>query len=504
MEKKISIQRVSVAIMFVTLLSKIIGFGRELLFSYFFGATNLADAYVFSLTISTIVFGFIGTGITTSFIPMYTKVRENEGIDGANKFTSNLLTIYIFISITIILFLWPNTGLIVDFLAGGFDPETSKLAADFCKYSILTVLATGVLSILSGVLQINNNYLMPASVGLPLNVVLIISFVIAAKTQNWVLGLGNLCAVYIEVAYLLPWLKKTTFRWHFKLDLKSKYLKEIFKLAIPIIISASVNQINVLIDKSLASGTEGGISTLNYAHTIISIINDVVIASFITTMYPRISKAFADKKLSEAMNIFKETLSVLMMILIPSMIGLSLCAEPVIAFFFGRGAFTHDDVIACSGILICYAFGIPFVGIRQLLIRMFYAQQDTKTPVKNASVAIGINIVLNFPLMKMMGIKGLSLATSISAVISVLLLWRAMKKKIELTIDVRTLKEIAKILISSLSMGIITYISLNIIERFGNVYLTIFVTIFVSMVAYFGLLLVFKVESIKKILKRDK
>lgn len=500
--KKGTIQFIAIEIMFITLLSKTLGFIRELIFSYYYGTSRVADAYIFSLTIATIVFGFIGAGVITSFIPVYTTAKEKHGVDRANQFTSNLLSVFILLCIAIIIITFPNTNIIVRILAGGFDSETAALSGYLCKYSIFTILATGIVSVFSGLLQINKKFLLPAAVGIPLNIILMISIILSKEYGYMLLGVGNLLAVYVQIVFLLPAISKIKYKFKFAPKIKDEYVKLIISLALPIIVSASVNQVNVLIDKSLASHIIGGVSILNYAHTIISIVTDVVIASFITAIYPKVTKAFVLKSDFEIKSIFSETFSSLMFVLIPTTFFVFFESNDIINFFFNRGAFANESVQMCASVLKYYAIGIPFVGIRQLLIRFFYANKDTKTPVINASIAVAVNIILNYPLMNLIGLGGLALSTSIAAIVADVLLWISMNKSVKLVIASNDIKDLIKVLILSIVLALLMSV-LSYVVKF-NIYIKLIVIFMIVLVVYLVCAYLCKVSCVKKFLKGGK
>ena len=501
-KRKETIQSVSFGIMVVTLMSKTLGFLREVIFSYFYGTSSVADAYIFSLTISTIIFGFIGTGLMTSFIPVYTTVKEKNGINRANELVSNIISVYIVLCLVIIAIAFSNTREIVNLLAGGFDPNTARISAYLCKFSIFTVLATGIVSILSSLLQINKMFLLPAAVGLPLNIILILSIFLSKKYGYILLGIGNLLAVYAEILILLPAVKKTRYKFKFAPNIKDEYILLIISMALPIILSASVNQVNVLIDKSLASHILGGVSILNYSHTIISIVTDVVITAFVTAIYPKITSAFVLGAQDEIKKIFSETLGSLMFVLIPATVFAVFESDDIIRFFFKRGAFSDESVAISANVLRYYAIGIPFIGIRQLLIRFFYANKDTKTPVINATIAIVFNIILNYPLLKFVGLGGLALATSLSAIVADILLWMSMNKTIKLKILHQDILDLIKVLIGAVIL-VLLIITISDLIRF-NIYIRLLSIFIAVIVVYLVYSYFFNVSCVKQFLKGKK
>ena len=262
------------AIMIITVISKLLGFGREIALSYFYGASAITDAYLVSLTVPGVIFSFIGAGIGTGFIPMYSRIKHEQGSDAARSFASNLTNvILIFCSMIVI------TGLIftkplVQMLASGFTGEALELAVNFTRISIFAIYFTGLIGIFGGYLQLHESYLVPNLIGFPLNIIMILSLAISSRTSIYVLLLGSLLARAAEVLFMLPFARRKGYRFSPILDFKDDNLKAMVHIALPVIIGTSVNQINVLVDRTLASGIAVGISALNYAERLNGFVRD--------------------------------------------------------------------------------------------------------------------------------------------------------------------------------------------------------------------------------------
>ena len=145
------------------------GFGRELILSYFYGASNISDAYLISLTIPTVIFAFIGTGIATGYIPMYSQIEQEYGEKEGERYTNNLVNISITICTVVIIFGLLFTKPLVKIFASGFQGETLALAIRFTRISLLGIYFMGLVYIFKGFLQLKGNYVIPASIGFPFN-----------------------------------------------------------------------------------------------------------------------------------------------------------------------------------------------------------------------------------------------------------------------------------------------------------------------------------------------
>ena len=203
----------------------------------------------------------------------------------------------------------------------------------------------------------------------------------------------------------------------------------LFRSAFPIILGSSVAQMNVLVDRTLASQiVEGGISALNYGNNINLIALGIIVASISSVLFPRISKMAVENNIKEMKKYLSETITTINILVLPITVGYMIFAEPIVQLLFGRGEFSSQAVSLTSSALFFYSIGLVAKSQRDILSNVFYSLQDTKTPMLNASIALIINIVLNIVLSKYLGISGLALASSISLIFCSFLLFVSLRK----------------------------------------------------------------------------
>ena len=256
-------------VMIITIIAKLLGFGRELLLSYFFGANGLSDAYLISQTIPGTIFQFVGTGLATAFIPVYMKVKSAEGNEKANRFSNTILTAILMFSTIAIVIVWVYTEQIVKLFANGFEGDTLYYAVIFTRIGIFSLYFSAMIYIFNSYLQSNGEFSIVAFVAIPNSVVIMLAIVAGAKMDIMALPIGSVFAVFIQVIILLPAMKRQGYRFGMNFEFGNFYVKEMIHLMIPVIIGVSVNQINVLVDRTIASQIAvGGISALIYADTV--------------------------------------------------------------------------------------------------------------------------------------------------------------------------------------------------------------------------------------------
>src|SRR5690554_1445747 len=149
-------------IMFITIFSKFFGFFREIALTYFYGASAVSDVYLIAQTIPNVIFAFVGTGLATTFIPIYNKVLKEKGDQDANRFVSNLVNVVLFLTTIIVALVLAFTPQVVMLFASGFNEKTMSLAVLFTRISIFGIYFSGMIYIFNSYLQIKDNFMIPA------------------------------------------------------------------------------------------------------------------------------------------------------------------------------------------------------------------------------------------------------------------------------------------------------------------------------------------------------
>ena len=338
-------KKTALIIMLITIFSKVLGFTREISLSYFYGASNISDAYLISLTIPMTIFSFIGTGISTCYIPVYSDIQEKKGLKKADLFTSNLINVLMLISTLFVLFGLFFTEPIVKIFASGFQGETLDLAILFTRISIIGIYFSALTYVFSSYLQINKNFVLPALIGIPFNLVSILAMALSVKYNILILSIGSVLAIAFQLVLVIPGAIKRGFRYSMTLDIKDIHIRNVFYLSIPVMFGVSINEINVLVDRTIASQIAvGGISALTYANRLNWFVQGIIVMSIATVMYPTISKMVVDKNIKGLKKVVSGSITAISLLVLPATIGSIIFAEPIITLLFGRGAFDTEAI----------------------------------------------------------------------------------------------------------------------------------------------------------------
>lgn len=490
-------KKIALVIMLLTIIAKVLGFSRDIILSYFYGASYISDAYLISITVPLSIFSFVGTGIATTYIPMYGSITNKENVYNANIFTNNLTNIILIICMIITALVLVFTTPLVKLFASGFQGETLKLAVLFTRINIFGIFFSGLLYIFNGYLQIKNNFVVPALVSIPLNLVIILAIMISYNSNPIVLAIGTVTAMAFQVLLLIPFIKKTGYKPRLSINIKDTNLIKMFYLALPATLGTSVNQINKIIDRTLASEiTVGGISALNYANKLNLFIQGIFVLSLTAVMYPMITKMVANHNIAGLKKTLREVLIGVVIILIPTTIGAMIFSEQIVTMLYGRGAFDSQAIIITSSAMFFYSFGMIGFGLFEVLSRIFYSMQDTKTPMILAAIGLILNIVLNIILSRYLGIGGLALATSIAAIFTTGLMFISLHKKIGSFGMKQISISFLKILFASSFMGLLTKLSFDYLTVMLSQNLSLLITIAIGAVSYFAIIYFMKIEDV--------
>lgn len=500
-------KKTAVLIMIITIISKIFGFLRDLTLSYYYGASDISDAYLIALTIPGVIFAFIGVGINNGFIPMYAKIESEEGVKVADRFTSNFTNIVLIFTFFMFTIGMVFTQPMVKIFASGFSGDTLKLAVDFSRITLFGIFFTGLVYIYRGYLQVKDSFLIPSMIGFPLNFVTVIAIVLSSKLNIKFLVVGTLIATISQFLFMMPSVIKKGYKHSFVIDFKDENIKNILIIVLPIIIGSSVDQINILIDRTLASIIAvGGISALNYANKLNGFVQGLFILSIVTVMYPMISKMAVKKDFEDLKKSVTEVISAIMIVVLPASAMAMVFSDEIVDILFGRGKFDSHAAELTSGALFFLAIGMIGFGLREVLSRVFYSMQDTKTPVINGAIAMAMNIVLNIILSSFMGINGLALATSLSAIVCTLLLGYSLVKKIGSLQTKKLMTVTFKVLISIVPMVAVSMFAKSTMVEMSTL-INFALSAGLGSIVYIVFIMIQKVvvfEDIKRILKKEK
>ncbi|HZK02186.1 MAG TPA: lipid II flippase MurJ, partial [Anaerovoracaceae bacterium] len=274
----------------LTLGSKALGFLREVFLAGFFGTSYIVDAYVMASAIPGILFASVFTSVAVSYLPIFSRIVEENNVEAGDKFTSEAINLATFIAIfaTIIGIVFAKP--IVSLLARGFEGEVAELTAFYLRITFLYLISIAATSLLESYLQYKGTFLKPVLAGYLHSGAILAVIVISAYTSHIFLAVGLLIGSVLRFLALVYFAKEADFKYQLSWKV-GRAAKEIMILALPVFLGSTVNQINSFVDKMLASElVEGSVSALNYGNLLTNMITALTITVIITIIYPRLTR----------------------------------------------------------------------------------------------------------------------------------------------------------------------------------------------------------------------
>lgn len=406
-----------IVLMIITIGCKIIGFIRESILAYFFGATNSVDAFKLAESLSSVLLGWM-VAFSVAFVPIYSEVRSGRGIIEAKTYTKRTLLFVGIIASVFVVIAYFASGLVISLGAPGFIPEKKRLTEEMYKICIFAYLFFAQVSILSNFLNCNDKYFSSGASALLISITQIFFIVLAyyiKKPLVMAFGLpASMMARYIFLRFrsrigVVSLFKESKI---FPLAEETKYTA---KTAFPLFLSEIVISANELIDNTFASGlSEGSVSVLSYANILSASFHTLITSAILTVFYTTVSRNVAEKDRKSELKEINYTIDLLATILIPFAMFAAVFSRWGINLVYERGAFVQETTVRTAIAFAIYILGIPAISFRNMTVQYYQAYKKTHIPLIISAINIAINIILNFVLVKRLAYIGLALATTLS------------------------------------------------------------------------------------------
>ena len=481
---------------FFTLISRILGYLRDILIAIFLGASIFADAFFVAFRLPNTFRRLFAEGtFNAAFIPSYTSAKiedKKKGKKFADDVLSSLLLILLF-TVTIVEIFTPY---LIYIIAPGFLEDQIKfnLAVELTRITFPFLLFVSLSSFFAGILNSNNKFAAAAAAPIILNVVLIISLIFSfMQDLDYVrqLSYGVTIAGIIQLFFLI-YVTKKFYKpaLNFSLRLSNK-VRIFFKKLLPSILSSGVTQINILVGTIIASFQAGAVSYLYYADRVYQINLAIAGIAVGTVSLPVLSKAFKTKNIKKISNIQNKSFELSLLFSIPASFGLILAANEIVNALFGYGSFSVNDVEMTAAALQFFGYGVPAFALIKILSNFFFARDNTKTPFYISIFIVSVNILISVSFFNRIGFIIIPIATSISTWAGVIIYIYLLNSKKILLLKNQLKINFIKILISTIIMS---FILLIFLDKFSNYldynynYKAVYLISIVSIVGMFYLL----------------
>mgnify|MGYP001816051681 FL=1 len=426
----------------MTLLSRILGLVRDVVFARFFGASLVMDAFLVANRIPNMLRRFFAEGaFSQGFVPVMARYRERHDHEEAREFVDAIAGTF-----GLILFLVTLAGvvaapLLVAIVAPGFIGEDGRfdLATLMLRFTFPYLFFVSLTAFAGGILNTYGRFGVPAFTPVILNVVLIAGAVWLSPHLEepgmalaYAVFVAGLCQLIFQVPFLMRIRALPRPKW----GLQHEGVRRVTRLMLPAIFGSSVAQINVLLGGIIASMLGvGKISLLYYSDRLMEFPLGLFGIALATVTLPYLARQAANNSLDEFADTLDWSMKLVLLIAVPAAIGLIVLAEPLVATIFYGGVFTGDDVRMTALALQAFSVGLIGFSYVKILAPAYFAREDTRTPVRIGLIALAVNFVLSVTLawyLTRIGFAGthagLALAISVAALLNAFLLYRGLRR----------------------------------------------------------------------------
>ncbi|NIP30838.1 MAG: murein biosynthesis integral membrane protein MurJ [Candidatus Dadabacteria bacterium] len=447
---------------FLTLLSRIVGYFRDVIVAYLFGAGIQTDAFYVAFRIPNILRRLFAEGsLTVAFIPIFTEYLELKDEKEAKKALYSIFSVLLLILILLTVLGVIFAPYVIKLYAYGFDEITFSTAVKLNRIMFPYILFISLTALAMGVLNSVKHFFAPAFSPVLFNISMIICALLLYSHFDLPiisLAIGVIIGGICQLSLNLYFLKKKGFIFKFTKVFKHEAVRRVGMLMAPQLFGIAVYNINILVNTQFASFMPTGtVSYLYFSERLIEFPLGIIAVSIATVMLPALSSDATIKNFENFKDKYYESLRLMLYIMIPAMVGLIVLRVPICNILYQHGEFDYIAVIKTSQALFGYGIGLWAIGGIRITVPAFYALQDTKTPVFIAFIAFIVNTISAYVLGFVFELNhlGLAIASSISSTLNFLLLLYFLDNRLSNLINHELLSYILKITAVSVFMGII-------------------------------------------------
>ena len=516
--KSPSVLKAAWIIAVVTIVSKLIGFVRDIIIANYYGAAMVSDAYYYAYQIpslSLILLGGVGGPFHSATVAIFSKLIPNlqeKPSEHVNKLYSTFMTatIIFFLALSAIMFIFPRQ--IMGLIISGGSPDMINLAATHLKIMTPLLVIGGIVGIYYGILIIYRQFMLPNLSPIIMSLA-IIGVVIAAPSdqKGYALAWATTIGAILQLIIQYPNIRKLGYKLkpNFAFTNNPEF-KEICELLFPAVLSSTVGQIHIYVDMFFTSSiSEGAWTAIGYANRVFQFPVGILVTAFLVPLFPIFAKLGADKDYNGIKNYFNKGVGVLFFGAIPIIIGILVVGMDAVRLVFERGLFDEKATFMVTEALWFLSVSIiPYV-FRDSITRVYYSFNDSKTPFVVAFSSIVLKLVLNYVLISKMhfGIGGITLSTSLVTLFNACVLGMFITKKMDM--DYKSLFiNLLKMVVAGVITGGICYLCAFEFDKFVHLAKVPFEIIkitfiaVVCMIIYIPLNLLFKMEYAGELFNR--
>lgn len=416
-----------------SLISRLLGLVRDRLLAGSFGAGSDLDVYFAAFRIPDFVYNIlIAGGVVVAFLPLFSEYfLKNK--EEAWQFANNVLNVFLMALVLISLIFFIFAPFFVKLIAPGFASQQTQLTVLLTKLLFLSPILLGLSSIFSGVLHYFNRFLIYSLAPILYNLGIILGIIFLAPTFGvFGVALGVVLGALFHLLIQIPWAVRAGFFYRFILNLRDLKIRRVFSLMLPRTLGVAAPQINLMVATFIASSLPAGaLAVFNFSNNLQQFPMGLIGIPFAVSAFPFFSRAFAVRNKEDFVNNFSLVFRKVVALTVPISLLIFIFRNQIVEIIFQTGKFSQASIEIIAVCLGFFALGIWANSLIPLVLRGFFALQDTKTPTVIAVLAMVLNVILSFVLVRSLNsVIGLPLAFSLDSILQLILLLVLFRKKL--------------------------------------------------------------------------
>jgi len=447
-----------------TLMSRILGFTREMLMAAALGTGPVADAFYAAFQFPNTFRRLFAEGaFNTAFVPLFAKEIEAGGMDGAKRFSEEVFGVLFsaLIVLTIAMEL-AMPFLVSTIIAPGFagDPEKYDLTVALATVMFPYLVCMSLASMMAGMLNSLRRYFAAAIAPVFLNVILIAVLYWAWRSGADGLAVGHwmawgvMAAGVVQLAIVWVAARHAGISIGFRRPRLTPGVKRLLLLALPAAVTGGITQINQLIGTAIASTQDSAVASLALADRVYQLPLGVVGIAVAIVLLPELSRALKSGNEVEAANLQNRSVEFTLFLTLPAAAALLVMAEPIVRVLYERGAFAaNNSTPTVAAILAIFGLGLPAFVLIKAFTPGYFAREDTKTPMIFAAVSVVVNVATALSLFPSMGAPGIAVASAVAGWLNAAMLLFVLVRRGHWGREAALMKRIPRLVLSAALMG---------------------------------------------------
>lgn len=468
----------------LTLLSRVLGFVRDILFAWAFGSGMVADAFNVAFRFPNLFRRLFGEGaFNSAFIPLFAKELEGNGREAARRFASEAMSGLTFVLLVLSAVFMIGMPWLMYLLAPGFseNPEKFDLAVLLTRITFPYLFCMSLVALFSGVLNSFGKFVESSAVSIVLNLTLaaaiFVGFALGYHNEpggGVVQAIGVFIAGVLQLWLLWDGLRRNNFTLQLTRPKMTDGMRRLLALGVPGIIAGGVTQLNIMIGTMIASMQPGAVSQLYYADRLYELPLAIVGIAIGVVLLPDVSRQLRAGNHDGVMDSQNRSLEFAMLLTVPAATALAVVPQPIVNVLFERGAFTAVDTAQTASALWIFALGLPSFVMIKVFSPAYFAREDTKTPMRYATISLTANTlgsIALFFLFRHLGWLpqlGIAVATTLGGWLNAGLLWSTLAQRGHFLADQRFKRSLAMIVLASLVMAAVLYAAAIVLAPWFN------------------------------------